>query len=156
MFPLLFPFIKLYLVRSSRYGMGDADFPGDSLFIESDSNEYGISQSNNRLELEYRVLQFDANRLKLNVEVPDKNPVWLMYSDVWHPDWKAQINGVATKIFKANLAYKAVELFPGINTVEFEFTSPKINLLYRILGLMSFVWLGIIGYLFYRELRSNT
>jgi len=136
--------------------MSAADFPGNSLFIEAESHEHKMSQAYTRLKLDYHIVQFDANRLKLNVEVPGENPIWLMYSDVWHPSWKAHINGAKVKIYKANLAYKALELSPGNNKVEFEFTSLKTNFIYRILSLMSLAWLVIIGFLFYRELRSNT
>ena len=75
----------------------------------------------------------------LRGEVPISH-VWLFYSDVWHPFWKATVNGEPTEVFKANLAYKAIQLKAGDNNVHFYFQSKLLLFLYRFLGLNALFW----------------
>jgi hypothetical protein len=74
------------------------------------------------------VRSFSANRLRANVRVPDNVPgpggAWLVYADAYHPGWRATVNGGPAKVWKANLAFKALYLAPGDNAVEFDFTHP--------------------------------
>ena len=125
-------------------------YSGNILFLSPDRNapaENARSWSKNldlsenaRLTLAYQVLRFDANRLRLSIHVPEK-PTWMFYSDVWHPSWKATINGHKIPIYKANLAYKAILLKKGPNDVWLRFGSPWVVALYWGLGTFSFFWL---------------
>jgi len=76
-----------------------------------------------RLHLPYQVLKFDANHLEVATNNNASQAAWLFYSDVWHPLWRATVNGKNTPVFKANLAYKAVKIEPGPNKVHFYFKS---------------------------------
>jgi hypothetical protein len=60
------------------------------------------------------------------------------------------VNGVQTPVFKANLAYKAVPLRPGLNNVQFDFYSPGLALLQRLIGICALGWLGAMGALLKR------
>jgi len=42
-------------------------------------------------------------------------------NDVWHPWWRATIDGNATEIFRANAIFRAVQVPPGKSTVRFTF-----------------------------------
>jgi len=107
------------------------------------------------LDLNYKVTDFDTNNLKLTVTVPPGQPVWLLYSDVWHPVWKARINGQRQPVFKANLAYKAVQLMPGKNTVHFFARDARLQLLYFFWILVSVGWLGYMTFLTGKCLGEN-
>ena len=37
----------------------------------------------------------------------------LVLNDVWHPWWRATIDGIATEIFRANVIFRAVQVPPG-------------------------------------------
>lgn len=94
---------------------------------------------------EYKIVSFSPNRLKLELNLArDQHQQWLLFSDVWHPYWQAWVNGKPTKIYRANLAYKAVQLDPGNNIVEFRISAPKITASYYGLMVYSIAAIAII------------
>ncbi len=48
--------------------------------------------------------------------------VYFVLSDVLHPDWQAEVDGVASAVEVANYAFRAVYLEPGSHTVTMRFT----------------------------------
>ncbi|MBI1952976.1 MAG: hypothetical protein HYS41_02510, partial [Candidatus Omnitrophica bacterium] len=67
------------------------------------------------------------------------------YSDVWHPFWKAKVNGRPVPVARANLAYKAVPILPGENRVHFFFESKALVWAYRFFGINALIWVaGIV------------
>ncbi len=131
------------LIRNPHYA-------GDILFIEQSAvHKEDLSVWNNslplntsqRLLLPYEMKYFEANYLGFTVTVPDHKTAWVLYSDVWHPSWKASVNGKAKTVYKANLAYKAIQLEPGINKVEFSFYSKMIAVFQTWIGIVSMLWL---------------
>jgi hypothetical protein len=74
------------------------------------------------------VTGFSANRLRVIVRVPGRvsgpSGAWLVYADAFHPGWRATVIGRPAKVWKANLAFKALYLRPGDNAVDFDFTHP--------------------------------
>ncbi|MCE5212362.1 MAG: YfhO family protein, partial [Deltaproteobacteria bacterium] len=133
----------------------DSSYKGDTIFLSAPekyqetspvvSNKYLASDM--RLHLPYQVLKFDANHLEVATNNNAPQAAWLFYSDVWHPLWRATVNGKDTPVFKANLAYKAVKIEPGPNKVHFYFKSRLMSFIYLIFGLNALGWLGIILYL---------
>ncbi|MDI6743302.1 MAG: hypothetical protein QMD11_11270, partial [Smithella sp.] len=106
-------------------------------------SDHDLSE-NKRLNVPYDVLRFDANHIEISMHNDSPDPVWLFYSDVWHPLWRATVNGKQTSVYKANLAYKAVKLEPGSNNVHFYFKSKLMSVLYLVFGLNALLWLMII------------
>lgn len=98
-----------------------------------------------RIRLPYRVERFDANTLVVTVEAGDHRTAWMLYSDVWHPFWRATVNERPAPVFKANLAYKAVPLGPGRNRVQLGFASPALTILQPLAGVTSLFWLGYVA-----------
>jgi hypothetical protein len=82
------------------------------------------------------VKEFSANRLAAEVDVAQEKPVWLTYADAAHPSWQATVNGHAVPIVEACLAFKAVRLESGRNTVEFAFRGGVSSLAQRSLALI--------------------
>ncbi len=161
-------FSQVFLVQDEPFianQISQTDYTGDFLFISHPDNipmkayhtlnwsgTYPLS-SNMRLHLPYQILRFDSNHLELTVDVPsDYSSTWMMYADVWHPQWRAAVNGQPTPVFKANLAYKSILLHPGSNRVHFYFKSELLILLQNLVGLNALFWLGmtfgLIGKLF--------
>ena len=68
------------------------------------------------------VTHFSANRLIAKVNAPEKENNFLIYLDSFHPGWTAKVDGKTAEILPANIAFKAVELTPGVHEVVFEFT----------------------------------
>jgi len=55
-------------------------------------------------------------------------PTYLVVAEVWYPGWTAKVNGTVVPILRANSAFMAVALPAGESTVDFQFTSPMLNL----------------------------
>jgi len=55
------------------------------------------------------------------VEVSSPSGGILVLNDVWHPWWRATIDGVDAEIMRANVIFRAVDLPPGKHTVRFSF-----------------------------------
>ena len=139
----------------------DPDYKGDILFLSSLTPAVKIKNpyrenterhpadlsSSYRLYLNYKILQFDANNLVVTTHVDDMSSAWLFYSDVWHPYWKATVNGKEVPVYKANLAYKAVPLEKGFNKVHFHFKWRFLPVFEHLLGFNSLFWLLIIAFL---------
>jgi uncharacterized membrane protein YfhO len=106
----------------------------------------GLSD-NRRLRLAYTVDRFDSNHLEVSTTVRDAESAWMLYSDVWHPFWRATVNGRPVPVYKANLAYKAVRLEKGENKVHFYFKSQWLAALYKVFGLNALFWLFAVIYL---------
>ncbi len=62
------------------------------------------------------VLRYDANRAVFEVET-DK-AAYLLLSDIYHPHWRAVVNGTETQILRADYALRAVPLQAGKQIVE--------------------------------------
>lgn len=154
-------FSKVYMVsKDDRIAslMADRNYSGDMLFLSNDTdrhNKYNFLsfppniplKNNNRLNLNYRIVRYTPNSIDIAVDVPQKENVWLLYSDAWHSFWKAKINGEEVPVFRANLAYKAIPLKKGQNEVRFFFDSLTVRFLYSLFGISAIFWIVIIFYL---------
>ncbi len=98
----------------------------------------------------YEVTQFDSNNLTVAVVNPEPAPLWMSYADVWHPSWRATINGQPVPVYQADLAYKAVRLAPGTNIVHFHFGSRIVSMLWAIVSLNAALWLGAVVTMMWR------
>jgi hypothetical protein len=71
------------------------------------------------------------------------NDSFFYLSDTYYPGWRAYIDGKPTKIFKANLAFRAVEVPKGKHTVVFKYvpTSFYAGLIFTLIGIGLSIWL---------------
>jgi hypothetical protein len=129
--------------------LADPRYRGDVLFLSAAAGEEETPaparlDGDDRVDLAYAVERFDANNLELTVSNTAGAPVWMLFSDVWHPRWRATVDGRAVPVRRADLAYKAVELPPGQSRVHFRFHIPAVSSLYVLIGLCSLAWLGVL------------
>ncbi len=75
------------------------------------------------------VTGFSSNRLRVHTVVDHAHPVWLVYADAWHPGWTATVDGRKTRVLRANIGFKAVELTGGTHDIEFVFRGRKRTIL---------------------------
>jgi hypothetical protein len=142
--------------------MTDPDYRGDALFVTalpdqpSERPDPACLKDDDRLALEYAVERFDSNNLVLRVHNTTDAPVWLVYSDVWHPGWRATVNGERTFIYRAALAYKAMQVPPGSSRVHFYFRQRTITFLYGLFAACSFLWLVLLASLTVRLCRGGS
>lgn len=163
-------FSEAHLVRSEEILAGilrDPSFGGDLLFLLIPQGSGSLPRttawaaqrslsSNQRLRVPYRIERFDSNHLELVLETPPPEPGWLYYSDVWHPFWKATVDGEPVPVLRANLAYKAVPIGPGARRVHFHFRSPTLSLLQRLVGLNAFFWLVLLLFWTGKAIRGTS
>jgi uncharacterized membrane protein YfhO len=72
----------------------------------------------------------------------------LSYADVWHPRWKATVNGRRVRVERANLAYKAVALDRGANVVEFRFDPGRArDILLKLYAVEGLLVVGLAAWL---------
>ena len=66
-----------------------------------------------------RLLHYGNTEVVVAVEAP--TPAILLLNDVWHPWWRASVDGVQTEILKANAIFRAVVVPSGAHVVRFSF-----------------------------------
>jgi hypothetical protein len=129
--------------------LADPRYRGDALFLSAEAGEEETPapariDEDDRVDLAYAVERFDANNLELAVNNTTGAPVWMLFSDVWHPGWRATVDGREVPVRRADLAYKAVELPSGQTRVHFRFHMPTVSVLHVLIGLCSLAWLGVV------------
>jgi hypothetical protein len=66
-----------------------------------------------------RIVSYRNTEVVLEVESPDGG--WAVLNDVWHPWWRAEIDGRPTELLRANVLFRAVAVPPGRHTVRLAF-----------------------------------
>ena len=67
------------------------------------------------------LLHTSANSLRMNVAM-GKERGYLLVADAWAPGWHATVDGVATEVLPADLAFRAIPLSEGDHEVEFTYS----------------------------------
>jgi hypothetical protein len=67
-----------------------------------------------------RLLIYRNTRIDVEASAPAGGG-WVVLNDVWHPWWRAQVDGIPVVIQRANVMFRAVEVPPGRHQVRFEF-----------------------------------
>ncbi len=115
------------------------------------------SLGNASIDPEISVLQFDTNSVSISVNLLSGQNGWLVYSDAYHPLWRAELNGREVNIERAYLGFKAVKLDAGYNTLRFTYGSWELNLAYYSVVLICVLAssVGFVG-VFYTLIYPNT
>ncbi len=115
-------------------------FSGDRLLVfdPGQGRVPGDPSGADRLEMDYKIVKFTANTLKIALASGAPSGTWLSYADVWHPSWKVRLNDKERPVWRANMAYKAVELEPGAREVEFRFGSALVTFIEYVFMLNAF------------------
>jgi len=67
-----------------------------------------------------RILRYANTEVDVEVDAPAGG--FLLLTDVWHPWWRARLDGEPAEILKADVVFRAVAVGPGLHRVEFVFT----------------------------------
>jgi hypothetical protein len=82
----------------------------------------------------------DPGLVSLRVETTHGS--WLLLSDTWYPGWNVELDGVKTKLYKADYFFRAVWVPPGAHTLEFRYRPP----LFFAGGVLSILgWMTMAG-----------
>ena len=71
----------------------------------------------------YRInfIEYNNNYIKINTN--SKTGGILVLSEVYYPAWKAKIDGIDTKIYRANYNFRAINVPSGQHSIEMEYAS---------------------------------
>ena len=88
-----------------------------------------------------RIASYSSNSAVIEYE--SSVDAFLYVSDTYYPGWRAYVDGKETKIYRANLAFRAVEVPKGKHTVVFKYVpmSFYIGLCLTIIGILLCIWL---------------
>jgi hypothetical protein len=100
------------------------------------------------------IIRYDPNEVVFNVTTD--RAAYFFLSDVYHPDWRADVNGVSRPIEVANYAFRAVYLEPGTHRVTMRFTPSgwTAGVVTTGLALVALAGLGIVLVRSYRAGRT--
>ena len=96
------------------------------VILDQDTGSSNFTQFHQRNTIDticghVNVKKFNYNEIIIDaINCTDKD-IWLVYSDAYHPGWKATINDDLTKIYQAYIGFKAILLPPGESTVRMYF-----------------------------------
>jgi hypothetical protein len=101
----------------------------------------GLKGGNSGLAGTATLVSYNAN--KVIIECEAKTDAFLYLSDTWYPGWRAYVDGTKTEIYRADLAFRAVEIPKGSHRVVFRYVpiSFYIGLFLTISGIVLCVWL---------------
>jgi len=94
------------------------------VFLRSTDSKMRLSVNNTIKEdasQNIKVAKFTSNEIVIEADVAGEDWAWLVYTDAFHPGWHATVNGKRTRVYEADLAFKAVRVEKGKNTVRFFF-----------------------------------
>lgn len=89
----------------------------------------------------------DARGLVIDASAPEDG--FLLLADMYYPGWRAEVDGVATPIYRANISVRGIALPKGQHTVRFIYEpSPFFRgVQITLLALCAlFVWFGVAAY----------
>lgn len=129
----------------------DIDFSNTIVIEEDDGFELNDFNDSTKIEYKAEIVSYDNNEISIEVNTPKKG--YLVLSEVWYPDWKAEVNGNEKEILRVNNSLRAVQLEKGENKIEmyYESDSFKLGRLIAIITLM----LGIIGIVVLKDKEST-
>lgn len=89
--------------------------PRATVLLESDTSAHEASGSGTATIRSYR-----NSTVTIAADVPQGGG-WLVLHDVWHPWWRARINGADVPVLRANVLFRAVAVREGRHIVHFHF-----------------------------------
>lgn len=124
------------LVRKDRQGIVDV-LMDPSVDLKSTvvlEEDVEIGKNDEPFEGVASIADYQAE--KIAIQVTSNGSGWVFLSDNYYPGWKAYVDGVETKIYRANYTFRAVQVSGGEHTVTFTYEpiSFKIGIVLTIIG----------------------
>jgi uncharacterized membrane protein YfhO len=73
--------------------------------------------------VEVQLVERNGHDGRFRFRVIADQPVWLVLSENYYPDWNAYVDGEQTQILRANYLWQAVAVAAGEHDVDFRFES---------------------------------
>ena len=118
--------------------------PKHSVILEGEPAAAGTPGDEGEVEW----LAGDPERLELRVSAPRRG--WLVMTDTYFPGWRAQVDGVAAPILRANRLFRAVEVPQGTHRVVLSYFPGAWSLgaagsILTLLGSLLWAWRGRVA-----------
>jgi hypothetical protein len=117
--------------------------------MQNDSEKAGRALVIVEASKNFEVLSFSVNSIKLKTHFEKEK--FLVYTDSFHSDWKATINGHKIDVYRANIAFKGVVVPAGENVIVLRYAPLGGQLFYFFVLI---VHIGLLCYLVFLFLRS--
>lgn len=89
----------------------------NTLILEEEPK--GIEKTNKSASGEAKIQRYTPN--KIIIKISALKPALLFISDNYYPRWQAKVNGVSSKIYRADYSFRAVVVPKGNSIVEFSY-----------------------------------
>ena len=97
-----------------------------------------------------KMTTYEPTKVVVNTNSSENNLLFL--SDNYYPGWKAYLNNIETKIYRADFSFRAVPVPAGDNTVIFQYDPMSLKI-GAIISILTLCGLALLFYL-RRYLRS--
>ncbi|AOO83199.1 hypothetical protein [Bosea vaviloviae] len=92
--------------------------PHQVVLLDSEPPE-AIPEGPSTAQAEVKLGRYENTEIE--IEVTATQAGFVVLNDIWHPWWRAQVDGVDTEILKANVLFRAVQVPAGTHKVRFSF-----------------------------------
>ena len=116
-----------------------ADLRETAVLSSGSGHGTSVSSPTDRVD----VLSAEAGRLDLAVR--NAEPRFLVLSEVWHPGWRARVDGRPATPVRADIALQGLWLDPGEHRIELRYWPPGLTTGLSVTGLSVFFVLGWIA-----------
>jgi hypothetical protein len=122
-------------VRTDKEGvfseLTTPEFEPTSYVVLEETPELGWTGGNTaQYESTARIVEYGPSRVL--VEVDSATDGFLVLADLYYPGWRAAVDGQSQKVYKADYAFRAVEISEGQHVVEFVFDPLSFQIGWRI------------------------
>lgn len=96
--------------------------PRRTLLLEKPPAHFGAASAASAApakQAKTTIVHLENTRIAVEVDAPTNG--FLLYNSVWHPWWRATVDGVPADIMKANVLFRAVQVTSGRHLVQFDF-----------------------------------
>ncbi|MEA3310615.1 MAG: hypothetical protein U9Q76_00165, partial [candidate division WOR-3 bacterium] len=115
--------------------------PHRTVILEEEPQDWqgSVDPSDTTSPGQVQITRYEPNVIELTADV--KRPAVLVLSENWYPYYRAWVDGVERKVYRADYTLRAVTLEPGRHEVVFRFRSPYVT----AGAWITIVALGLVG-----------
>jgi hypothetical protein len=141
--------IPVHSLEEAELIMRSADWmPEKTVVLEGNISKKDSSDAGSA-----KIDQEDAQNLSISVQSPQGG--WLVVADTYYPGWLATVDGTETPIYRANLAFRAVEIPSGDHTVRMLYRPNSWNLGLTISAAALAIWVLMLAVSLVRRNERN-
>jgi hypothetical protein len=98
-----------------------------------------------------KLVEYSANEQKYDVSIT--KPSIMVFSDIYYPEWKAEIDNQETRILQANHSFRAIELPAGHHNVTMKYSTKRFA--FGAIISISSILLSIVLLFIFKEKNNN-